>query len=370
MEWIAWFYGSILGLLGLFVVWLILSIKIIGPAEMAVKVIFGEPVEFCDSGWVIDFRFPLGRQFKCFLQRYPKKMYDLDYPAQEAITKAGEYKGVFYGAQTVKVDATAYLNFPREVDKKLDIEKDESGKIIRETHPLIKILRAGIPIEDEKLNDWTEEAVIGAIRASFGRMTWMKVIEDMGAVSKGAEKVFKDADGALIKAGFRDPGIRLVITEIRLPPELEKAMPRLDQSRIEADAAQYVADRRAIETVGAVIKMMAQSRGKTSDEIRAQIEADPELQREFLKSSQDWITRQMAIDGRSFVDIRVEGAEGFEKMILDALTVWQRMPQGGRSRGKAEEDEAAEEKMSLEESEARMRVLKEEKRRKLEQKKK
>lgn len=47
----------------------------------------------------------------------------------------------------------------------------------------------------------------------------------------------------------------------------------------------------------------------------------------------DLIKRRMAIDGRSFVDIRVEGTEGIEKTLLNAIAVWRRMPEGGKEAG-------------------------------------
>ncbi|MBA4318584.1 MAG: hypothetical protein C0412_09295, partial [Flavobacterium sp.] len=37
--------------LSLILVWFILSLKIVGPDEIAVKVYFGNPVAFCDSGF-------------------------------------------------------------------------------------------------------------------------------------------------------------------------------------------------------------------------------------------------------------------------------------------------------------------------------
>ena len=40
----------------------------------------------------------------------------------------------------------------------------------------------------------------------------------------------------------------------------------------------------------------------------------------------------MAIEGKSFVDIRVGGAEGIEKTLLDLVAAWQRMPPGGDAR--------------------------------------
>ena len=171
--------------------------------------------------------------------------------------------------------------------------------------------------------------MVGAIRVAIGGMTWREAVENIEKVNERAEEVFKSSDGALIRAGFNPEDLRLTIEEIKLPRELEQALPTPDKARLDAEAADFVAKTRAIETVGTVIKMMAESRGKTPAEIQELIEADTNAQREFLDLSKDLIQRRMAIDGKSFVDIRVGGAEGIEKTLLDLLAAWKRMPEGG-----------------------------------------
>jgi len=320
------------------VIWLTLSIKIVGPDEMAVRLIFGRPDKawflvpagFVDSGFCFVLRLP-----GCRLVRYPKKMYNFDYRAREVVTQAGEYKGKYYSSQVLKVDSVAYMNFPREKRKRSDGETVDDGI----THPLIKILRAGVPIEEEKLKDWTEEAVVGAIRVAFGKMTWKQAVEDMKAINEEAEKIFTAENSALIRAGFSKKGIRLVIAEIKLPPELEKALPQPDTARLAAEAAEYVAERVAIETIGAIIEMMARSRGKSKEEIQELIASGRYERREFLELSKDLIKRRMAIDGKSFVDIRVEGANGIEKSLLNLIAAWKRMPSGATEVRKIEKEE-------------------------------
>jgi len=308
------------------------AIKIVGPDEMAVKVIFGETVGVCESGLVFDPRFLLPGYFKCYLRKYPKKMYNFDYKEREVITRAGEYKGVSYGAQTLKVDSVAYLNFPREKrgkettgDELIDAEMVEG---VEKTHPLIKILRAQVPTEEEKLKDWTEEAVLGALRVAFGKMTWMESVENIKKITEEAENVFKSSDGALIRAGFSKKGIQLVIAEIILPAPLQQAMPNIDKQRLEAEAAIFEAEQRATETVGTVLKMMAKSRGRKVEEITGEINESDELKKEFVDLSKDLIVREMALKRGAYADIRVEGATGIERVILNALAVWKKMPTG------------------------------------------
>ena len=204
-------------------------------------------------------------------------------------------------------------------------------------------------MKDEELKDWTEEAVLGALRVAFGKMTWMQAVEDIKKVTREAEKVFKAADGALLRAGFSKKGIQLVIAEITLPPALQRAMPDVDRQRLEAKGATFEAEQRAIETVGTIIEMMARARNKKPDDITAEIEKSEELKKEFLALSKDLIVREMGIKGRAYIDIRVEGATGIERLILDSLAAWQRMPPGGTGRGEKKGSPARKERLSDEE---------------------
>lgn len=303
--------------------WLILSIKIVRPEEMAIKALLGKPVSFCDSG----FRF-VPFFFGCYLARYPKTIYNLDYTAREVISKAGQYEEENYGAQVLKVDAVVYLSFPK--DKRY----------------LIKILQAQVPIKKEDLVNWTEEAVVGALRAVFGRMTWRESVEGITKVTKETEDLFKGVDGALLTAGFKAADLKLTIKEIKLPRELEDALPGVDRARLEAEAAPFEAQQKAGETIGAMIQMMAISTGEKLEDIQAQIQKSSRLKKEFRGFCQDLICRRMAIDGNSYLDIRVTGVEGTEKGLLELLAAWKRMPMG---KEKGEKTEAIEEKKKEEE---------------------
>lgn len=309
----SYYFGGFLAVLG---IWLLSWIQIVGPDEMAILVVLGEPTGFRESGFTVVPR------FIAELARYPKTLFNLGYPNRKVITKADEYGGKDYGSQVVTISAVAYLRFPR-------------GDGLKE------ILRSQVPTDEEALKAWTKEAVDGALRVVLGKMTWKEATEEIKKVTTNAEEIFTQADGALLRAGFIPDDIQLTIEEIRLPPELEKVLPGVDRQRLEAEAAPFEAKQVAGETIGSVVEMMAVSRGKTVEEMKVLIDGDKDLQRELLDLSKDLITRRMAIDGKSFVDIRVEGAGGFEKLVLSALAAWQRMPKGG---GAGEEDKSPKKK--------------------------
>lgn len=298
-----------------------ITIRIIGPDEMAVRVFFGKPVGVCDSGFSVGL---FVQKLECYLQRYPKKMYNFTYPECEVITRAGEYKEVIYGALKLKVKAVAYLNFPRDPDPIID-----AG-----THPLIKILRAKVPADDEGLKQWTDDAVIGALRIAFGQMTWKQAVEDMKSINEEVENVFKNTDGALIKAGFRGPGIKLVVAEIVLPKEIEDALPGPDRARLAADAAKDVAKQESIETAGTLIGMMSETTGLSSNDIQKAIQKSPyrfnKKYGQLIAKNEDLLHRLMALNKNALKDIRVQGTKGgLERMLLNLAVVATSMLKGG-----------------------------------------
>jgi len=327
--------------------WSLKSIKIVGPAEMAVYVWLGEPVGVRESGprfvpWLL-----------AELAKYPQKMYNFDYREREVISRAGEYERIYYGSQALKVDSVAYLNFSREkrgeettgdvlidvemTEKEVEIKGEKKKVYVEKTHPLVKTLRAQIPNEDEKLKDWTEEAVMGALSVAFGKMTWMEAVENIKKVTEEAENVFKSADGALIRAGFSKKGIQLVIAEIKLPKKLEDAMPEVDRQRLEKEAAPFEAEQRAEETGGAVIQMFCKMTGMLRTDVEKVLKENPEefvkKYQSFWEKSWDTVYRRMGIDGKAYLDVRTQNP------LLDLIALWQRMPLGGemkKGEGEAE----------------------------------
>lgn len=327
--------------------------QIVGPDEMAILEIVGTPEEFLDSGWHwIPFWFSK-------LRKYPRTLFNLDYLARKVVTAArGQY-----GKQELGVDSVAYVQFPQyfargkdwQGNKRLPDSLREIREIEEESRQatgtvvpfkieggLVQILRSKVPTEEKALQNFTEEAVAGALRVAFGQITWVVATENIKKVRDGADTVFKSADGALIRAGFDPEDLSLTVKELILPRELTDALPDPDAARLRAKAAVFVSQARAIETVGSVINMMAESREKTPKQIREEIEADPEAKKEFLDLSKDLIVRRMGIDGKAYVDIRVEGAGGIEQSLLNLVAAWQRMPGSGRGTGKEKEKDEEE----------------------------
>ena len=300
-------------------IWVKKTVIIVDGNEMGVLIIVGTPVSFVDSGFHFVPWF-WGNKIK----KYPKKKYNLDYPKRAIITKKGTWptRGkdkTEYGKQVIKLDSTAYINFPRN-ERLIDIYKNH------------------IPADEEGLKNWTEETVVSSLRVAFGSRTWGEATEKFETAKDQADNNFRKPNGTMIQAGFEESGIELAVEEIFLPPEIERKLTILDESRLAKEASVYYADEEAEKTVGSVMEMMKKETGMTRKQIEKELKENPE---QFIKDHEDlwqksWdlLHRNMAIKGGSFVDIRVDGANlgEIEKGILEFLGVKARMPQGKKMR--------------------------------------
>lgn len=137
-----------------------------------------------------------------------------------------------------------------------------------------------------------------------------------------------DQDGKLQELGEfeRDYGFRvkdggIEMKNITPPKEYQEA-------QTQKYLAQMEAEKIAGETIGAVINMMAASRGITTKEMQGKIDKSTMLQKEFRDFCKDTLHKKMAIDGGSYVKIDVSGVGGTEKTLIDLAAAWIRMPQG------------------------------------------
>ncbi len=359
--------------------WVLLSIKIIGPAEMAVKVYFGVPFSVCDSG----IRFVPWFFGLTYVVRYPKRIYNFEYEKHEVVTKAGWYSPkagatkddpeeplVYYGAEPIEVESVVYLNFPRErdllidatgqavgflqdkekteatgeerkraVDKLYTVDKD-GAKVearLEETHPLIKILRAGVPIEFDALRDWIEEAVESALRVALGKITWKQAQVDMACVVKEVNEIFAKTDGALIKAGFRPQGIKLSIEQINYSDDLLKSFAQVDKARLFKDAAGYDAEAQAIDRVETILYVMARTQGVDITVVKEKIKGDTALQAEILEYAKGLHADLEKADRSSYFKFDSSSAGGIDKGLQDLFALVLRgIPgkgQGGAAQG-------------------------------------
>jgi hypothetical protein len=201
----------------------------------------------------------------------------------------------------------------------LDIEFLVTAKVI---NPYKALFRAP--------PNWLEN-VLSRLNALFRDWVATKSLDQILQVRKKPDKIWEELGKAdLVQKTFREEWGILIeekgiqIRDVKLPPTYAEAAAREKQM-------EFMARGIAAETVGAVIEMMARARGKEPKKIKEEINKDPKMREEFLKLAQDLIVRKMGIEGGAYVDIRVIGAEGIERMLLNALAAWRRMPAGKKT---------------------------------------
>ena len=300
---------------------------------MAIRVRFGnEDPEVYRAGCGHIFVPWLPAIFRCYLKKYPMAMFDLDYDPIEVMSKEGKFPepdGPNVGAVNLKVNSMAYLNYPREREGLEDVATDDlvcfmkdlspvqraelisSGQTtynvtparnvvvaLEKTHPLIKILRAGVPTTKAELEDWTEESMTSSVRSAASQITWKQANQDPAAFKDQVERSYLNVDGILIQAGFRPSGIKLAIKLVDPPQSLKEALAGVE-------AAPHVAKRESVEVGDALLQMVEkriQSEGGTVSKPRRK-----EIERECLNQ----LTRDRTMTkGGKLVDVRVASADG------------------------------------------------------------
>ena len=283
--------------------------------------------------------------FKCSLVKYPMGPIDLDYDEIKVLSKEDNYKGKHYGSVKLCVESMAYLNFPREREMLVDEFSDEPVCFIKDlspdqqrdayaaqvgdwesyrtiyegravvfekTHPLIKILRAGISATKAKLEDWSEEAMVSSVRAAAAQITWKEANEDPMAFQNKVEENYLKKDGVLIRAGFRPSGIKLAIKLVDLPQEVDDALSN-------QEAASHMARSNAIQIGEQILGVVAMKHGMTAEALKKDLKRNPKKAglpvaeggyRESFSYAEDQTKRDRAGRDGELRDIRIGNSDG------------------------------------------------------------
>lgn len=175
--------------------------------------------------------------------------------------------------------------------------------------------------------NWVENVLI-RLSALFRDWTGTKTLDEILKLKEDPARLWQEiGENELIQKTLdKEWGVKVEthgvqLRKVDMPSEYQEAAAKEKKQKLEAAG-------RSAETVGTVLAMMAYSRGVPIEEIQMEIKADLEKQKEFLEIAKDLVTRKIGIEGGSYLDIRVQGAEGLERMFLNALSAWQRMPKG------------------------------------------
>jgi len=310
---LGWIIGAVL------LIWLLLSVRRVGPTELGVKVIMGNPIAFCEPGphfipWFFRWN---------YLIRVSSGQYKVAIPPVQAYTKATKV-GEGYGSQPLTVDSTVYLSFPRD------------GR-------LIEVVRAKVPTTEAELSEYLKDAVREAVRIAVGKHVWKTATQNLKKIKDEADRIFHDPESPLVKAGFKEGEFRLVIEEVRVPAKLEALMSQPEEERFKSRAMEHTTDTQAEQTMGLVMKLRAKARGKTPEEIQREIDSDPQLRKEVYRFGDKLTERLIAYIYNARTEVGVDGAEGFDKSLLQAIALFKKLSGGGFPQQPGEREKKEEE---------------------------
>ena len=203
--------------------------------------------------------------------------------------------------------------------------------------------------------NWNEN-VMARLNALFSMwVSSTKSLDDLLKIREKPGNIWNELkDDPLIRFFDENWGVEILKNGIELraitpPKEYQDAAARQKQMELEAKGT-------AAELVGAVIDGMAKSRGKTTEDIQREIDSNNETKKEFTGLMKELLIIKMGIEGNAYVDIRVKGTgtagettsiNSLEKMALDLLAAWKRMPSGGKTEGEGEKKKSSEEEGML-----------------------
>lgn len=219
--------------------YLAISFKKVGSKEMGLVLRFGEIIRKEDPGriWVF---YGIDK-----LVRAPSTQYNLNFDPKEIMSKKGKYPdgedGETYNAVTGTVNTSLYLSLPTDEGE------------------LKKCYNTLGSFEPNDMAKHFDDAIFGAVRGAMGSQTWKESSEQREKIAKNVRDLLtvgeyagpKDTEGnremdedQKIKSSnpFEKAGIKdwyLTITDLKWPKEIESALSRVEESRMNAEAAVF-----------------------------------------------------------------------------------------------------------------------------------
>ena len=131
--------------------------------------------------------------------------------------------------------------------------------------------------------------------------------------ARTAERSTKTVEDDLARWGLKL--LTLTIKDFEMGPETASARRGVMERKKEKEAAAHIAERRAEETMGTLIQMLANARGKEPEEIRREIERDAKLYREIQEFAKNMTTEQLEIAAKAFQRVKVEAPDALSGLI-------------------------------------------------------
>lgn len=263
----------------MFLYWLWNCLESLPADRMGAGVLLGKAYRFADSG--LQF---LSWPFEWF-RLFPKPTQEVDYVEADLVTNEGLFdpKNPSWNDDRILKEHTSNDG---EVDEaKLALLRHSRAKLVkvkvsfffswpRSLNLIFSVMNGPNPFDEAAVVSYFEEVVKEATRARVGAITWARVLVDQKGVTElvtksAGETASSDPNNPISRA--RVERIRIVISDVKLPPELEKAITEPEVKEREALAAIKAAKG---EGQAAFLKLEGQARGQT--EIYKAIDEHPE----------------------------------------------------------------------------------------------
>ncbi len=273
-------------------IWIALSIKILGPNEMAMLIFLGMQEKKLDSG-------PHIVPWPIFsLERIPKNLFRIDLPKNDVQT--GDLEK--YGIQTMKVDAEVYISF---------------GKTRED---ISRVIEKKIPRDVAGLSDIFSPSLIAVIRAAFGGIVKLEDCMNIDIVNDKIKEKIPQADQVLEKAGLVIE--KMIVEEIFLSDQIKK----IQKETAEAGVADKESDERVEVAVGPFRKLFL-SMGYDERALKEEFKK-PDFRKKVLEA----ISREQSSRGGAkqiYIDPEGGGGGSILSSLLAAIEVFKGV--GGNS---------------------------------------
>ena len=223
------------------------------------------------------------------------------------------------GALVVKgAEAVVQLKDPYMEYEVRDREKGKYAGAYRATYLVV----------DSEWKRAVQDLVENAVRASFNNIASMKEAEEVALVShstspghmqKHEPGVADTLEKDLAVIGFKL--LRITFGDFQASEEVVAAREAIAKAKANSVAAEFVADQRATETMGTLLRIYAATEGVRLEELMARINGDPEMQKELRQMSSELVTRHMSLEHGALTDIRVEGGGDLGNLLATLTTV-------------------------------------------------
>lgn len=181
-----------------------------------------------------------------------------------------------------------------------------------------------------EVDNWRKksiELIENATRSYLATLTIDEVLPERKGGYDLLDNRIPDNEKERIKNTIEKWGISLLnvyITDFDLDESIIKARENVQKKKRESEVAEQEKIIRARETIGSLIQMFAEFTGRKYEEVQGEIKNSPELKEMLSDFARELITRRMSIDGGSLTDIRVNGAKGVEKSLLNLLSLYKK----------------------------------------------